>query len=54
MDIQSSDGQKMLLKYVTSYVIKKKDHNILQGLIQSYIPEEIILTSFKHMPFTYG
>ena len=33
MDIQSSDGRGMLLKYVTSYVTKMKDHNIFQGLI---------------------
>ena len=33
MGIQSSDGRGMLLKYVTSYVTKMKDHNIFQGLI---------------------
>ena len=29
MDVQSSDGKAMLLKYVTSYVTKLKDHEIL-------------------------
>ena len=33
MDFQCSDGRSMLLKYVTSYVTKMRDHNILKGLI---------------------
>ena len=36
MDFQCSDGRSMLLKYVTSYVTKMRDHNILKGLIFFY------------------
>ena len=32
MDIQSSDGRNLLLKYVNSYVTKMKDHQVLKGL----------------------
>ena len=32
MDFQSSDGHSMLLKYVTSYVTKMKDHSMAKGL----------------------
>ena len=32
MDIQSSDGSTLLLKYVSSYVSKMKDHQMLKGL----------------------
>ena len=34
MDVQSSDGRSLLLKYVSSYVTKMKDHKLLKGLIQ--------------------
>ena len=33
MDIQSSDGQALLLKYASSYVTKMKDHGIMKGLL---------------------
>ena len=33
MDLQSSDGCSMLLKYITSYVTKMKDHNIAKDLL---------------------
>ena len=33
MDVQSSDGRSLLLKYVSSYVTKMKDHKLLKGLI---------------------
>ena len=33
MDIQSSDGRALLLKYATSYVTKMKDHDIMKGLL---------------------
>ena len=32
MDVQSSDGRSLLLKYVSSYVTKMKDHELLKGL----------------------
>ena len=32
MDVQSSDGYSLLLKYLTSYVSKMKDHQMLKGL----------------------
>ena len=32
MDIQSSDGRSLLLKYVSSYVSKMKDHQVFKGL----------------------
>ena len=32
MDLQSSDGRDLLLKYVASYVTKMKDHSIAKGL----------------------
>ena len=32
MDIQSSDGRSLLLKYVTTYVSKMKDHQMFKGL----------------------
>ena len=35
MNIQSSDGRSLLLKYVSSYVTKMKDHKPLKGLIHS-------------------
>ena len=35
MDVQSSDGRSLLLKYVSSYVTKMKDHKLLKGLIHS-------------------
>ena len=31
MDVQSSDGRTLLLKYATSYVSKMKDHAIMKG-----------------------
>ena len=31
MDVQESDGRGMLLKYVTSYVTKMHDNDILNG-----------------------
>ena len=34
MDVQSSDGRTLLLKYATSYVSKMKDHAIMKGLLQ--------------------
>ena len=34
MDVQSSDGRRLRLKYVSSYVTKMKDHKLLKGLIQ--------------------
>ena len=34
MDMQSSDGRALLLKYATSYVRKMKDHAIMNGLLQ--------------------
>ena len=33
MDIQSSDGRALLLKYASSYVTKMKDHDIMKGLL---------------------
>ena len=33
VDLQSSDGQSLLLKYVSSYVTKMNDHKLLKGLI---------------------
>ena len=33
VDVQSSDGQSLLLKYVSSYVTKMNDHKLLKGLI---------------------
>ena len=33
MDLQSSEGQRLLLKYVSSYVTKMNDHKLLKGLI---------------------
>ena len=33
MDVQSSNGRSLLLKYVSSYVTKMKDHKLLKGLI---------------------
>ena len=33
MDFQCSDGRAALLKYVTSYVTKMKDHTIYEGFI---------------------
>ena len=35
MDVQSSDGCSLLLKYVSSYVTKMKDHELLKGLTLS-------------------
>ena len=32
MDIQSSDGWSLLLKYVSNYVSKMKDHQVFKGL----------------------
>ena len=34
MDVQSSDGRTLPLKYATSYVSKMKDHAIMKGLLQ--------------------
>ena len=34
MDVQSSDGRTLLLKYATSYESKMKDHAIMKGLLQ--------------------
>ena len=45
MDFQCSDGHSMLLKYVTSYVTKMKDHNILKGLM-------VFLACFKSFLFS--
>ena len=33
MDVQSSDGRSLLLKYLSSYVTKMKDHKRLKGFI---------------------
>ena len=32
MDFQCFDGQILLLKYVSSYVTKMRDHKLLKGL----------------------
>ena len=32
MNVQSSDGRSLALKYVSSYVTKKKDRELLKGL----------------------
>ena len=34
MDMQSSDGRALLLKYAISYVRKMKDHAIMNSLLQ--------------------
>ena len=47
MDFQSSDGRSMLLKYVTSYITKMKDHSIPKGLISIiHVHDLYIFTAF--------
>ena len=63
MDIQSSDGRNLLLIYVSSYVAKMKDHQVLKGLsldktgfIQHnyyIIDNKIVKDSFTYY-FSYG
>ena len=36
MDVQASDGREMLLKYVTSYVTKMQDHDIINGTMLKF------------------
>ena len=36
MDVQSSHGRALLLKYATSFVSKVKDHAIMKGFLQLY------------------
>ena len=43
MDVQTSDGHGMLLKYVSSYVTKMQDHDIINGTVLNY---RIIFSSF--------
>ena len=56
MDVQSSDGRSLLLKYVSSYVTKMKDHKLLKGLIHSirrlhlyYILRSFVELSMQHI-----
>ena len=36
MDVQAFDGRGMLLKYVTSYVTKMQDHDIINGTMLKF------------------
>ena len=36
MDVQGSDGRVMLLKYVTSYVTKMQDYDIINGTMLKF------------------
>ena len=46
MDVQTSDGHGMLLKYVSSYVTKMQDHDIINGTVLNYL---IFFPIFLHI-----
>ena len=45
MDIQSSDGRSLLLKYVSSYVSKMKDHQVFKAFS---LDKKFYITQFLH------
>ena len=49
MDVQSTDGRSLLLKYATSYVSKMKDHAIIKGLLQVEVFLTLLPTTFQNV-----
>ena len=47
MDVQTSDGRGMLLKYVTSYVTKMQDRDIINGIVMlKFETDSLLLLPF--------